>query len=67
MDKMNSDDVNMIIDSSVCECQIKLELLNDYLERFRIRDARITAPIKDIERCVDVMVHVLHDHQKKGR
>ena len=63
---MTSDE-NKIIESAVGECQVKLGLITDYLERFHISDARITAPIKDIERCVDVMTHILYDYQKDER
>ena len=57
----NSDDVNDILHSSVGECQAKLFLISDYLERFKIKDMRIMSPIRDIERCVEMMAHVLHD------
>ena len=39
------------LNNSINECQIKLSLIDDYLERFQIEDARLVAPIKDIERC----------------
>ena len=45
--------------SLVCESHAKLSLITDYLERFKIEDVRIVAPIRDIERCVDMMGHAL--------
>ena len=53
-----------VLSSSVCECQIKLSLISDYLERFKIQDVRILAPIHDIERCVDMMAHALHQDEE---
>jgi hypothetical protein len=54
-----------VLSSSVCECQIKLSLISDYIERFKIQDVRILAPIHDIERCVDMMAHALHENGDK--
>ena len=59
---MKAEDIEQVIHGNVAECQAKLELVNDYLERFQIRDNRILAPIYDIERCIYTMVHFLH-HQ----
>ncbi len=55
-----------VIHSSINECHVKLSLISDYLERFKIQDARIVAPIHDIERCVDLMQHVLHMDDCEG-
>ena len=59
---MNPEDFENALESSVGECQTKLELVNDYLERFKIKDSRLRAPIYDIERCIALMVHLLHHH-----
>ena len=59
---MNPEDVEKALESSVGECQTKLELVNDYLQRFKIKDSRILAPIYDIERCIHMMMHLLHDN-----
>ena len=58
---MTSDE-NKIIESAVGECQVKLGLITDYLERFHITDPRITAPLFDVERCIGVIMHVIYDH-----
>jgi len=58
---MNSDEFHKILEMNVAECQTKFELINDYLERFKINDARLTAPIFDIERCVSIMIHLIND------
>ena len=47
------------LNNSINECQVKLSLIDDYLERFQIEDARLVAPIKDIERCVAMMHHTM--------
>ena len=59
---MNSDELKNVLLSNIGECQTKLELINDYLERFQIRDSRITAPVFDIDRCISMMVHII-DHE----
>ena len=59
---MNSE-LKKVLQSTVCECESKISLINDYLERFKISDVRITAPIWDVERCVGVMKHILGDHE----
>ena len=59
---MNPEDLEKALESSVGECQTKLELVNDYLERFQIKDSRLLAPILDIERCVCAMVYLLNGH-----
>ena len=48
-----------LLHDSITECQIKLSLIDDYLERFQIEDARLLAPIKDIERCINMMHHTM--------
>jgi len=55
-----------ILHSSVNECDIKLSLVTDYLERFKIQDMRLVAPIKDLERCVQMMQHALHPDDCEG-
>ena len=55
-----------VLTSSIGECQTKLCLISDYLERFNIQDIRIVAPINDIERCVDMMAHALHKDEPEG-
>ena len=59
---MNPGDIDEAIESNVGECQAKLDLVNDYLERFKIMDNRILSPIKDIERCIHIMVLLLQHH-----
>ena len=61
---MDHKDVDEILHSAVSECNAKLEIITDYLARFKISDNRLVAPIHDIERCVDMMHHVMHpeDH-----
>ena len=60
----DNDMTETVLNSSVNECQAKLCLISDYLERFKIQDVRILAPIHDIERCVDMMGHALGMHDK---
>lgn len=62
---MEHKDIEEILHSAVDECHAKLEIVNDYLERFKISDNRLVAPIHDIERCVDMMYHVMH-HEGMG-
>lgn len=59
---MNPEDIDQAIESSVGECHAKLQLVHDYLDRFQIKDNRILAPIMDIERCIHILLHLLHDH-----
>ena len=59
---MNSDELGKMLEGTVSECQAKMTLVNDYLDRFKIQDLRIVAPIRDIERCIDVMLHMLYGH-----
>ena len=59
---MNSDELGKMLEGTVSECQAKMTLVNDYLDRFKIQDMRIVAPIRDIERCIDVMLHMLYGH-----
>ncbi len=63
---IDPDIAEKVLSSSVNECQAKLCLVADYLERFKIHDARIVAPINDIERCVDMMAHALHKDEPEG-
>ena len=58
---MNNPDDAEAFERTVSECQAKMELIDDYLERFKIKDMRIVAPIRDIERYVMVMAHLLHE------
>jgi len=60
---MNNDEYQKILGSNVAECQTKLELINDYFERFKITDARLRAPIFDIERCVGIITHLIHVYE----
>ena len=62
---MDPKDVDEILHGAVAECNAKLELITDYLERFKISDNRLVAPIHDIERCVDMMTHLMH-HKEMG-
>ena len=48
-----------MLHNSITECQVKLSLIDDYLERFQIEDVRLLAPIRDIQRCVSVMHHTM--------
>ena len=59
---MNSDELKNVLRCNIGECQTKLELINDYFERFKIRDSRITAPVHDIDRCIIMMSHII-DHE----
>ena len=59
---INSDDYKLALRSNIGECSTKLELINDYLKRFDITDSRLTAPIFDIERCIHIMIHIVHEH-----
>lgn len=59
---INSDIAESVFNSSINECQAKLYLISDYFERFKIQDVRILAPIHDIERCVEMMAHALHEN-----
>ena len=61
---MERKDLDDILHSTVAECHAKMELITDYLERFKIVDNRLVAPIHDIERCIDVMHHMMHEHGK---
>ena len=63
---IDSDIVEKVLNNSVNECQTKLCLISDYFDRFKIRDVRILAPIHDIERCVDMMSHALHEDEEEG-
>jgi len=65
LNKMDHQDIDEILHSAVSECHVKLEIITDYLERFKISDNRLVAPIHDIERCVDMMHHLMH-HDEKG-
>ncbi len=60
---MNDNEFHKFLEMNVAECQTKLELINDYLERFKITDARLRAPVFDIERCVRIITHLMHDYQ----
>ncbi len=60
---MNDNEFHKFLEMNVAECQTKLELINDYLERFKITDARLRAPIFDVERCVGIITHLMHDYQ----
>ena len=59
---MNEEEFHVILHSNICECETKLELIRDYLQRFQILDSRLVAPIFDVHRCVEIMMHVIHDH-----
>ena len=48
-----------LLEGTVNECQAKLSLINDYLERFQIEDVRLVAPIRDIERCIHMIHHTM--------
>ena len=58
---MEHKDLDDILHSTISECHVKMELITDYLKRFEIEDNRLVAPIHDIERCIDVMHHVMHE------
>ena len=60
---MNQNDNHMnILRDSIGECKTKMELVNDYLNRFKISDIRLVAPLLDVERCLNVVLHILsHD------
>ena len=59
---MERKEVDKIVRSAVDECNAKLDIINDYLDRFKISDNRLVAPIHDIERCIETMHHILHYH-----
>ncbi len=58
---MEHGDIDEILHGAVAECNAKMELITDYLERFKIKDNRLVAPIHDIERCIEVMHHVMNE------
>lgn len=60
---MNDNEFHKFLEMNVAECQTKLELINDYLERFKITDARLRAPIFDVERSVVIITNLIHDYQ----
>ena len=62
---LDSNAAENVLNSSVNECQVKLSLISDYFDRFKIQDVRILAPIHDIERCVDMMSHALHENEEE--
>ena len=47
---------------NIGECDTKLELVNDYLQRFKITDPLLTSPIMDIERCISFLKHFVQFH-----
>ena len=55
----NEGEMKMIM-SAVIEATAKMALIRDYIERFKISDVRILAPIQDIDRCVCVLDHILN-------
>ena len=57
---MNNDKELKAIMSVVAEATAKMTLIQDYIERFKISDVRILAPIQDVERCVCVLDHILN-------
>jgi len=58
---MNSEELGKMLEGTISECEAKMSLVNDYLDRFKIQDMRIVAPVRDIERCIHVMLHMLYD------
>ena len=54
---MGSEEVDEVVRSAVDERNAKLDIINNYLDRFKISDNRLVAPIHDIERCVETMHH----------
>ena len=52
-----------ILARQIDECEAKMELVQDYIERFKIKDIRIVAPILDIERCITFMAIII-DHEQ---
>ncbi len=57
---MTNEEEMKIIMSAVIEATAKMALIRDYIERFKISDVRILAPIEDIDRCVCVLDHILN-------
>ena len=55
----NEEELKTIM-SAVMEATAKMALVHDYIERFKISDVRIIAPIQDIDRCVRVLDHILN-------
>ena len=55
----NEEEMKMMM-SAVMEATTKMALIRDYIERFKISDVRILAPIQDIDRCVCVLDHILN-------
>jgi len=51
-----------ILERQIHECEAKIELVHDYIERFKIKDIRIVAPILDIDRCIHFMA-IIVDHE----
>jgi len=62
---MEPKDLQKILASTVAECFAKMEIITDYIERFKISDNRLVAPIHDIERCISVMNHIM-EHEREG-
>jgi len=63
---MNSDEELKTIMSVVAEATAKMILIQDYVDRFKISDIRILAPIQDVERCVTVLDHILNHKSPEG-
>jgi len=60
---MSTDDITSNMGNILEESQIKMELIRDYLHRFKISDPRLVSPIMDIDRCLSVMDHLMgHEH-----
>ena len=49
---------SIILPYSINENQV-----SEVIERFKITDARLRAPIFDVERCVGIITHLMHDYQ----
>jgi len=57
---MSSDEQMKTILLVVGEVAAKMILIQDYIERFKISDVRLLAPLQDVDRCVSVLCHILN-------
>ena len=48
--------------SAISEAEAKMILVQDYLDRFKISDMRLLAPVHDIDRCISHVCHIISTH-----
>lgn len=63
---MTSDKHLEAIFDAISEAEIKLMLVQDYLQRFQITDVRLVAPLKDIDRCISFASNTSQHMQDDG-